>query len=93
MEGEILLDGVNIKQYSLNKLRHLMGNVTRSLSCSTTNFFNNIAFGVDTTSQEVAEAAKIANAHDFIVATPDGYQSNIGDRGSKLSEGKGKGLA
>ena len=89
MEGEILLDGVNIKQYSLNSLRHLMGNVNQEPILFNDSFFNNIAFGVDgTTSQEVAEAAKIANAHDFIVATPDGYQSNIGDRGSKLSGGQ-----
>ena len=89
MEGEILLDGVNIKQYSLNSLRHLMGNVNQEPILFNDNFFNNIAFGVDgTTSQEVAEAAKIANAHEFIVATPEGYQSNIGDRGSKLSGGQ-----
>lgn len=89
VEGEILLDGVKIKDYSTHDLRSLMGNVNQEAILFNDTFFNNIAFGVDNATQEqVVEAAKIANAHDFISATEDGYQTNIGDRGSKLSGGQ-----
>lgn len=88
-EGEILIDGINIKDYTLESLRGLMGNVNQEPILFNDTFFNNIAFGVENTSDEfVASAAKIANAHDFIVATPNGYYSNIGDRGGKLSGGQ-----
>ncbi|NOU19980.1 MAG: ABC transporter ATP-binding protein [Bacteroidales bacterium] len=88
-EGEILIDGINIKEYTLESLRGLMGNVNQEPILFNDTFFNNIAFGVENTSEEfVTSAAKIANANDFIVATPNGYYSNIGDRGSKLSGGQ-----
>ena len=89
MEGEILIDGINIKDYTLHSLRGLMGNVNQEPILFNDSFYNNISFGVDAASeQEVITAAKIANAHEFIVATPEGYESNIGDRGSKLSGGQ-----
>lgn len=88
-EGEILIDGVNIKEYDMVSLRNLMGNVNQEPILFNDNFFNNIAFGVErATEDEVIAAAKIANAHDFIMATPHGYYTNIGDRGSKLSGGQ-----
>lgn len=87
--GEILIDGINIKDYTLESLRDLMGNVNQESILFNETFYNNIAFSVDTSSEEaVSNAAKIANAHDFIVATPNGYYSNVGDRGSKLSGGQ-----
>jgi ATP-binding cassette, subfamily B, bacterial MsbA len=70
-------------------LRNLMGNVNQDPILFNDTFFNNIAFGVESaTEEEVIAAAKVANAHDFIMDTPDGYHSNIGDRGSKLSGGQ-----
>lgn len=88
-EGEILIDGINIKDYDLYHLRNLMGNVNQDPILFNDTFYNNIAFGVDNASiDEVINAAKIANAHDFIKASPSGYQTNIGDRGSKLSGGQ-----
>ncbi len=88
-EGEIILDGHNIKEYTLNSLRGLMGNVNQDPILFNDTFYNNIAFGVDSTSEEdVMAAAKIANAHEFIESNPNGYYSNIGDRGSKLSGGQ-----
>ncbi len=89
MEGEILIDGVNIKNITISSLRNLMGNVNQEPILFNDTFYNNIAFGVeDATEDAVINAAKIANAHDFIVSTPLGYHSNIGDRGSKLSGGQ-----
>jgi len=89
VEGEIILDGNNIKAYTLNSLRGLMGNVNQDPILFNDTFYNNISFGVDgATEADVIAAAKIANAHDFIVATQNGYYSNIGDRGSKLSGGQ-----
>lgn len=89
VKGEILLDGVNIKKYSTHDLRSQMGNVNQEAILFNDTFFNNIAFGVENASlEQVVEAAKIANAHDFIMATEDGYESTIGDRGSKLSGGQ-----
>jgi len=87
--GEILIDGVNLKNYTLHGLRSIMGNVNQEPILFNDTFYNNIAFGIDkTTEEDVITAAKIANAHDFIMATPNGYHSNIGDRGSKLSGGQ-----
>ena len=89
VKGEILLDGVNIKHYRTHDLRSQMGNVNQEAILFNDTFFNNIAFGVENaTLEQVIEAAKIANAHDFISATENGYQSTIGDRGSKLSGGQ-----
>ena len=88
-EGEILIDGVNIKDLSLFDLRNLMGNVNQEAILFNDTFFNNIAFGVENaTMEQVIEAAKIANAHDFIMEKPEGYNMNIGDRGGKLSGGQ-----
>ncbi|MBO4369942.1 MAG: ABC transporter ATP-binding protein [Paludibacteraceae bacterium] len=88
-EGEILIDGINIKTLPLKELRALMGNVNQEAILFNDSFFNNIAFGVkNATLEEVTAAAKIANAHDFIMATEQGYDSNIGDRGCKLSGGQ-----
>ena len=87
--GAILLDGHDIREYSVTELRALMGNVNQEPILFNDTFYNNIAFGVErATLEEVEHAARIANAHDFIMATPDGYHSNIGDRGSKLSGGQ-----
>ncbi len=89
VEGEICIDGVNIKEINLHSLRDLMGNVNQEAILFNDTFYNNIAFGVENaTMDEVIAAAKIANAHDFISATEQGYDSNIGDRGSKLSGGQ-----
>jgi len=88
-EGDILIDGVSIKDYKISDLRSIMGNVNQEPILFNDTFYNNIAFGVETsTEQQVIQAAKVANAHDFIMSTADGYQSGIGDRGSKLSGGQ-----
>ena len=88
-EGEILLDGKNLKDFSLYGLRSLMGIVTQESILFNDSVFNNIAFGVEgATEQQVLDAAKIANAHEFIVTMEDGYQTSIGERGSKLSGGQ-----
>ncbi len=88
-EGEILIDGINIYDYDLTSLRNLMGNVNQDPILFNDTFYNNIAFGVDNaTLEDVIAAAKIANAHEFIMATPNGYYTNVGDRGSKLSGGQ-----
>lgn len=87
--GEILVDGVNIKDARIHDLRSLIGNVNQEAILFNDTFFNNIAFGVEgATMEQVIEAAKIANAHDFIMEKPEGYDTNIGDRGSKLSGGQ-----
>ncbi len=88
-QGEILIDGTNIKDVRIHDLRGLIGNVNQEAILFNDSFFNNIAFGVENaTMEQVIEAAKIANAHDFIMETPDGYDTNIGDRGGKLSGGQ-----
>ena len=88
-EGEILIDGINIKDLNTKDIRSLMGNVNQEAILFNDTFFNNIAFGVENvTLEQVMEAAKIANAHDFIMASENGYQTTIGDRGSKLSGGQ-----
>ncbi len=89
VEGEILIDGVNIKDFRTHDIRSQMGNVNQEAILFNDTFFNNIAFGVENaTMEQVIEAAKIANAHDFISATENGYETTIGDRGSKLSGGQ-----
>lgn len=88
-EGEILIDGKNIKTLNVTDLRALMGNVNQEAILFNDTFENNITFGVDSATQEaIEEAAKIANAHEFITATEQGYQTNIGDRGGRLSGGQ-----
>ena len=88
-EGEVLIDGVNVKDTTLFDLRSIMGNVNQEAILFNDTFFNNISFGVDgATMEQVMEAAKIANAHDFIMASENGYDTMIGDRGGKLSGGQ-----
>lgn len=88
-QGAVLIDGHNIKSYKLQDLRNLMGIVSQEAILFNDSIYNNIVFGLKNISpQQVEEAAKIANAHDFIVATENSYQSIIGDRGTKLSGGQ-----
>ena len=88
-EGQILLDGTDIRQYRIADLRSLIGNVNQEAILFNDTFFNNIAFGVkNATLQQVIEAAKIANAHDFIMETVLGYDTPIGDRGCRISGGQ-----
>ena len=88
-EGEVLIDGVNVKNTTLHDLRSIMGNVNQEAILFNDTFFNNISFGVENaTLEQVIEAAKIANAHDFIMASEKGYDTMIGDRGGKLSGGQ-----
>ena len=87
--GEIRIDGLNIKDARIADLRGLIGNVNQEAILFNDTFFNNIAFGVENaTMEQVVEAAKIANAHDFIMASENGYDTMIGDRGGKLSGGQ-----
>lgn len=88
-EGEILIDGINIKEYALGYVRELMGIVTQEPVLFNDTIANNIALGKpNATEAEIISAAKIANAHSFISKKEHGYQTNIGDRGSKLSGGE-----
>lgn len=88
-EGRITLDGTDIREFRLDSLRALMGNVNQEPILFNDTIFNNIAFGVEgATEEQVVEAAKIANAHEFIMEKEDGYQTNVGDRGCKLSGGQ-----
>jgi ATP-binding cassette, subfamily B, bacterial MsbA len=87
--GEILVDGVNIKDYSLYSLRQQISIVTQEPILFNDTIANNIALGMDNATQaEIEHAAKVANAHDFIMQKEEGYNTNIGDRGSKLSGGE-----
>ncbi|MDE5889790.1 MAG: ATP-binding cassette domain-containing protein, partial [Bacteroidales bacterium] len=87
--GELLIDGTSIKDLRIKSLRSLIGNVNQEAILFNDTIFNNIAFGVENaTMEEVVTAAKIANAHDFIMEKEDGYNTSIGDRGSKLSGGQ-----
>lgn len=87
--GEILVDGTNVKEYSIKGLRSIIGNVNQEAILFNDTFFNNIAFGVEgATMEQVIEAAKIANAHDFIMESELSYETNIGDRGCRLSGGQ-----
>lgn len=89
LEGEVIIDGVNIKEMKINSLRQLMGIVSQQSILFNDTFFNNIAFGMDDAKEEdVIAAARVANAHDFIMENPDGYQTNIGEGGGKLSGGQ-----
>ncbi|MEP6927824.1 MAG: ABC transporter ATP-binding protein, partial [Ginsengibacter sp.] len=88
-KGEMLIDGINIKQYSLESLRSQMGIVTQEAILFNETIANNIALGMDNATQEqIVEAAKIANAHNFILHKEAGYETNIGERGNKLSGGE-----
>lgn len=88
-KGGIYIDGVNIKDMKVFDLRAMMGNVNQEAILFNDTFYNNITFGVsDATQEEVEEAARIANAHDFIMATEQGYDTPIGDRGCRLSGGQ-----
>jgi subfamily B ATP-binding cassette protein MsbA len=88
-KGTIRVDGVPIKDLQIKSLRNLIGVVNQEQILFNDTIFNNIAFGVDeATEEEVIDAAKVANAHEFIVNTENGYQTVIGDRGSKLSGGQ-----
>lgn len=87
--GVIEIGGVNIKDFKVKELRSMMGNVNQEAILFNDTFYNNITFGVENaTQQEVEAAARIANAHEFIMETPEGYRTNIGDRGCKLSGGQ-----
>lgn len=89
VKGSIEIDGVDVRDLDVSRLRGMMGNVNQEAILFNDTFFNNIAFGVENaTMEQVMEAARIANAHDFIMATDEGYQTNIGDRGCKLSGGQ-----
>lgn len=88
-EGTVLIDGIDIKDTTLFELRSMMGNVNQEAILFNDTFYNNIAFGVENaTAQQVIGAAKIANAHEFIMASERGYDTVIGDRGGKLSGGQ-----
>lgn len=88
-EGEILFDGIDIRNFKIRDLRSLIGNVNQDAILFNDSFFNNIAFGVkDATLEQVMEAAKIANAHDFIMASEQGYNTLVGDRGCRISGGQ-----
>ena len=96
-EGKILIDGTDVRRLRIHDLRELMGYVNQDAILFNDMIYNNITFGVDTTQpapdglswpEAVERAARIANAHEFIAALPDGYQTGIGDRGSRLSGGQ-----
>ncbi|MEL7427766.1 MAG: ATP-binding cassette domain-containing protein, partial [Bacteroidota bacterium] len=88
-EGSITIDGVELRELRLHDWRSLLGIVSQEAILFNDSIYNNIVFGMeDVTQQQVEEAARIANAHDFIMATEHGYGTNIGDRGSKLSGGQ-----
>ena len=88
-EGEVLIDGINVKDLGIFDLRQLIGNVNQEAILFNDSFRNNISFGVDhATRQQIEEAAKIANAYDFIMQSEQGFDTNIGDRGGRLSGGQ-----
>jgi len=87
--GMVLIDGKDVKDYTMESVRSHMGFVTQEIILFNDSIFNNIALGMpDAVLDDVIQAAKIANAHDFIMETEDGYQTNIGDRGIRLSGGQ-----
>ncbi|MCA1761098.1 MAG: ATP-binding cassette domain-containing protein, partial [Bacteroidales bacterium] len=87
--GRITIDGTDLRDLKLKDLRNLIGYVNQEPILFNDSFFNNIAFGMDNvTEEQVVNAARIANAHEFIMATENGYQTTIGDRGDKLSGGQ-----
>lgn len=88
-EGEVLIDGINVKDLGIHDLRQLIGNVNQEAILFNDSFKNNICFGVDNaTTEEIEEAARIANAYDFIMDSEQGFDTNIGDRGGRLSGGQ-----
>ena len=88
-EGEVLIDGINVKELGIHDLRQLIGNVNQEAILFNDSFRNNISFGVDNaTDEQIAEASRIANASDFITASEHGFDTNIGDRGGRLSGGQ-----
>ena len=88
-EGEVLIDGINVRDLGINDLRQLIGNVNQEAILFNDTFRNNISFGVDSaTDEQIAEAAKIANAYDFIMQSEHQFDTNIGDRGGRLSGGQ-----
>ena len=88
-EGEVLIDGIDVRQLGIHDLRQLIGNVNQEAILFNDSFIGNITFGVENATQEqVEQAARIANAHDFIMQTEQGYNTNIGDRGGRLSGGQ-----
>ena len=88
-EGEVLIDGINVKDLGIHDLRQLIGNVNQEAILFNDTFRNNISFGVDNaTDEQIAEAAKIANAYDFIMQSEQQFETNIGDRGGRLSGGQ-----
>lgn len=88
-EGALFIDGKNVKDVSISALRSLIGNVNQEAILFNDTFYNNITFGVENaTMEQVIEAAKIANAHDFIMESEKGYDTMIGDRGGRLSGGQ-----
>ena len=88
-EGEVLIDGINVKDLGIHDLRQLIGNVNQEAILFNDSFYNNITFGVENaTRQEVEQAAKIANAYEFITESEHGFDTNIGDRGGRLSGGQ-----
>ncbi|MET4108876.1 ABC transporter ATP-binding protein [Hymenobacter sp. UYP22] len=86
--GQLLIDGHDVRDCTIHSVRDQMGIVTQESILFNDTIFNNIRFNTEATEAEVLEAARIANAHDFITASPDGYQTMIGDRGSRLSGGQ-----
>ena len=88
-EGEVLIDGIDVRRLGIHDLRQLIGNVNQEAILFNDSFRGNITFGVESATQEqVEQAARIANAHDFIMQSEHGYDTNIGDRGGKLSGGQ-----
>lgn len=88
-EGEVLIDGINVKDLRVHDLRKLIGNVNQEAILFNDSFANNIKFGVENaTKDDVQNAARIANAHEFITHSENGYDTNIGDRGGRLSGGQ-----
>ena len=88
-EGEVLIDGINVKDLAVNDLRQLIGNVNQEAILFNASFKDNIRFGkTDATDEEIAHAAKIANAYDFIMKSEHGFDTGIGDRGGRLSGGQ-----
>lgn len=88
-EGEVLIDGINVKDLAVHDLRQLIGNVNQEAILFNASFKDNIRFGkTDATDEEIANAAKIANAYDFITKSEKGFDTNIGDRGGRLSGGQ-----
>ena len=88
-EGEVLIDGINVKDLAVHDLRQLIGNVNQEAILFNASFKDNIRFGkTDATKEEIANAAKIANAYNFITQSEQGFDTNIGDRGGRLSGGQ-----